>query len=158
MGTDAPHTAVAEAGHELVAAVDALDDAERAFDQRVRTVLGVNNTDFGVLHWIDRVQRRGGTARVGGIAARFGVSSGSATEIVHRLTEAGLVRRVAHPTDARVRCLVLTEDAAARLDDIAGAVRTDLDALVSSILDGERDRLIELLDTVRDIYRSAAAR
>jgi DNA-binding MarR family transcriptional regulator len=151
-----PHEAASGSAHALVAAVDAVEDAEKALDQRVRVVLGVNNTDFAVLQHLDRVQRRGGTVRVGDIAARFGVSSGSATEIVHRLTNAGLVHRVPHPSDARVRRLALTPTASRRLEEIVGGIRADLDALLETIAPGEEERLIELLGQVRDIFRSGS--
>jgi DNA-binding MarR family transcriptional regulator len=152
-----PHVVASGTAHALVTAVDAVEDAEKALDQRVRVVLGVNNTDFAVLQYLDRVQRRGGSARVGDIAARFGVSSGSATEIVHRLTNAGLVHRVPHPSDARVRRLALTDTASLRLEEIVGGVRADLDALLDSIAPGEEERLIELLGQVRDIFRSGSS-
>jgi DNA-binding MarR family transcriptional regulator len=151
-----PHQAASGAAHALVAAVDAVEDAEKALDQRIRIVLGVNNTDFAVLQYLDRVQRRGGSTRVGDIADRFGVSSGSATEIVHRLTNAGLVHRVPHPSDARVRRLALTDVASRRLAEIVGTVRADLDALLDTIPDAEEARLIELLGQVRDIFRSGS--
>lgn len=151
-----PHQAASGAAHALVTAVDAVEDAEKALDQRVRSVLGVNNTDFAVLQYLDRVQRRGGASRVGDIAARFGVSSGSATEIVHRLTNAGLVHRVPHPSDARVRRLALTETASDRLEQIVGRVRHDLDALLDTIPAGEEARLIDLLGQVRDIFRAGS--
>lgn len=151
-----PHAVASGAAHALVSAVDAVEDAEKALDQHVRVVLGVNNTDFAVLQYLDRVQRRGGSARVGDIGARFGVSSGSATEIVHRLTNAGLVHRVPHPSDARVRRLELTDSAAQRLEDIVGGVRADLDALLDTIPEGEEARLLDLLGQVRDIFRSGS--
>jgi DNA-binding MarR family transcriptional regulator len=151
-----PHSMASGSAHLLVEAVDAVEDAEKALDQRIRVILGVNNTDFAVLQYLDRVQRRGGSARVGDIAARFGVSSGSATEIVHRLTNAGLVHRVPHPSDARVRRLALTAEASHRLEEVVGAVRADLDALLDTIPAGEEARMIELLAQVRDIFRSAS--
>ena len=151
-----PHQVASGTAQALVAAVDAVEDAEKALDQRVRIELGVNNTDFAVLQYLDRVQRRGGSTRVGDIAGRFGVSSGSATEIVHRLTNAGLVHRVPHPSDARVRRLALTDDASRRLEEIVGAVRADLDALLDTIPQHEEERLIALLGQVRDIFRSGS--
>ncbi len=152
-----PHQVVTRgSAHALVTAVDALEDAEKALDQHVRVELGVNNTDFAVLQYLDRLQRRGGSARVGDIAQRFGVSSGSATEIVHRLTSAGLVHRVPHPSDARVRRLAITDSAAARLEEIVGGVRADLDTLLDSIAPGEETRLLELLSQVRDIFRAGS--
>jgi DNA-binding MarR family transcriptional regulator len=152
-----PHRAASGSAHALVAAVDAVEDAGKALDQRVRVVLGVNNTDFAVLQHLDRVQRRGGTVRVGDIAARFGVSSGSATEIVHRLTAAGLVHRVPDPGDARVRRLALTDTAARRLEEVTGDVRAGLDALLETIPPSEEERLLELLGQVRDIFRSGSS-
>lgn len=150
----APHRMASGSAHAIVSAVDAVEDSVRALDQRVRVVLGVNNTDFAVLQYLDRVQRRGGSTRVGDIAQRFGVSSGSATEIVHRLTTAGLVHRVRHSSDARVRELQVTDEAAVRLHDMIGAVRADLDSLVDALDPGEEARLLELLNQVRDIFAS----
>jgi DNA-binding MarR family transcriptional regulator len=151
-----PHEVASGTAHALVTAVDAVQDAEKALDQRVRVVLGVNNTDFAVLQYLDRVQRRGGSTRVGDIAARFGVSSGSATEIVHRLTGAGLVHRVPHPSDARVRQLALTATATERLEGIIGGVRADLDALLETIPPVEEARILELLHQVGEIFRSGS--
>jgi DNA-binding MarR family transcriptional regulator len=76
---------------------------------------------------------------------------------VHRLTNAGLVHRVPHPSDARVRRLALTDTAAQRLEEIVGGVRADLDALLDSIKPGEEERLLELLGQVRDIFRSGSS-
>lgn len=152
-----PHAAASGHAHALVSAVDDVEDAGKALDQRVRGALGVNNTDLAVLQYLDRMQRRGNSARVGDIAARFGVSSGSATEIVHRLTSADLVHRVPHPTDARVRRLELTPMATTRLEEVLGPVRVDLDALLDSISPEEEVRLIQLLGHVRDIFRSASS-
>ena len=76
---------------------------------------------------------------------------------MHRLTGAGLVHRVPHPSDARVRRLALTDDASRRLEEIVGAVRADLDALLDSIPQDEEERLIALLGQVRDIFRSGSA-
>ena len=137
----------------LLAAVDDVEDAERELDVRMRDGLGVNTVDFSVLRWVDRVHRRGGTTRVGDIADQFGVSSGSATEIVHRLTRAGLLQRTVHPGDARVRRLVPTQEAEQRLIDLIGEVRADLDALLETVTEQEEQRLLQLLGSVSVILR-----
>ena len=149
-----PHEAASGSAHAIVAAVDAVEDAEKALDQRVRSALGVNNTDLAVLQFLDRVQRRGDRARVGDIAARFGVSSGSATEIVHRLTAAGLVHRVTHPSDARVRRLEPTPEAEERMLALVGEVRADLDTLIGGVPEDERRRLADLLEAVCAIFEA----
>jgi Na+/phosphate symporter len=107
-----PHQVASGTAQALVAAVDAVEDAEKALDQRVRVELGVNNTDFAVLQY---------------------------------------------PSDARVRRLALTDDASRRLQEIVGAVRADLDALLDTIPQHEEARLIELLGQVRDIFQSGSA-
>lgn len=132
----------------LVAVLDRMEDAEQALDVRMRDSLGVNTIDFAVLRWVERVHRRGGTTRVGDLADHFGVSSGSATEIVHRLTRAGLLQRTAHPSDARVRRLEPTERAKQRMLELVGDVRADLDALLDTLPDAERRRLGELITSV----------
>lgn len=139
----------------LMRSLDEVEDAQQALDVRVRTGLGINAVDCAVLRWVDRVHRRGGSSRVGDITDHFGVSSGSATEIVHRLTRAGLLRRQAHPTDARVRSLVPTDRAGERLEHFVGLGRRDLDLLLTSMSPEEQQRAAELLEAVRRILSAA---
>ncbi|MFD1722849.1 MarR family winged helix-turn-helix transcriptional regulator [Amnibacterium endophyticum] len=135
----------------VLAALDRLEDAGQALDLRTRDSLGVNTIDYAVLRWVERVHRRGGTTRVGDIAQHFGVSSGSATEIVHRLTRAGLLQRAPHPTDARVRRLEPTAEALERMSVLVGGTRAELDSLLATVTDAERERMAELLSAVTAI-------
>lgn len=150
-GSAEPSSAV----HPVVDAVDRVQDAEQALDVRMRESFGVNAIDFAVLRWIERVHRRGGSTRVGDVSAHFGVSSGSATEIVHRLTRADLVQRVQHPSDARVRELVPTPTAQRRMLDLLGGMRRDLEALLSGMSDAEQRRIVALLAAIGDIIGGA---
>lgn len=138
----------------LVTALDRVEDAGQAFDLRMRDSLGINTIDFAVLRWVDRVHRRGGTTRVGDVAQHFGVSSGSATEIVHRLTRARLLQRTPHPTDARVRRLEPTPEAEERMLALVGEVRADLDTLIGGVPEDERRRLADLLEAVCAIFEA----
>lgn len=139
----------------LVAAIDEVSEAERDLDHRVRAEFGVNTTDVAALQYVDRITRRGRPALARDIARRFDLRSGTATEVVHRLERAGLLRRTTDPSDGRNRVLELTDQAAARLEELIGDVRSDLNELLDAISGEEEARLIELLGAVRDIYRGS---
>lgn len=146
---------VSEAVRALVVAIDEVDDAEHELDLRVRARFGVHHTDLAALQYVDRVTRRGRTARASDLAQRFGISSGSATEVVNRLERAELVNRVRDAADGRNRTIVLTSTATERLDELVGDIRSNLNALLQLISEQEETRLIELLHAVRDIFRES---
>lgn len=148
---------ISEAVRALVVAIEEVDDAERELDQRVRIEFGVNSTDLAALQYVDRLTRRARPARASDIARRFEMSSGSATEVVNRLERAQLLSRVRDPDDGRNRILRLTEAAAGRLNELVGDVRSNLNDLLLGISDEEEARLIELLNSVRDIFRGLSS-
>jgi DNA-binding MarR family transcriptional regulator len=76
------------------------------------------------------------------VAKRMYVELHTATELVARAEQAGLVRRTTDTQDRRISRLALTEDGRRRLDATIEALRP------------ERERLTELL---ADIHRQAAA-
>lgn len=112
--------------------------------------------DFGLsLQWFEvllRLSRSpGNRLRMSDLAAQTGLTPSGLTRAVDRLSEAGLVERVACPEDRRVAYAALTP---AGLDKVRAAVRPhldDIDELVHAALTpAERDELARLLRKVRD--------
>lgn len=123
---------LARAVRELVLA------AERFRVRWARDILGVGGTELITL----------GTVLLEGpqtpsqLAARAGITTASATELLDRLTQVGLVQRAPHPNDRRKVLVSLTPRASTavrkiyrRLDDVL-ANATSLDATSRGVVVG----------------------
>jgi DNA-binding MarR family transcriptional regulator len=93
------------------------------------------------------LQRRGAT-RPGMLAAEFGISPRTITDIADALERDGLVTRQPDPADRRAALLTVTSAGAAALK-VAGATREQLLQQVFGALDpADRATLMRLLDTL----------
>ncbi len=137
----------------LVTVVDELLDAQHRVEQRLRVVLGINNTDFRAFLVVLRMQRRHVPVHPGDLTRAMGVSSGATSGIIARLAEAGLVDRQVDPGDARSGLLRLTPAAADRLAAETEDLRRGLDDVLAEIGTDETAHLVALLDRVRDVFR-----
>lgn len=114
------------------------------------------------LQWFELLLRLarspGHRLRMSDLAAQTGLTPSGLTRAVDRLSEAGLVERVACADDRRVAYAALTP---AGLDRIEAAVRPhleDIDDLLGEALSAdERDQLAALLRKVRDHVNPEAA-
>jgi DNA-binding MarR family transcriptional regulator len=122
------------------------------FERRLGTVLEVNPTDMKAMEHL--IQE--GSLSPSELAARLGVSTAAATQVVDRLVEVGHVDRRPHPHDRR-RVVVVPRPASvgramAELMPMIGGVARAADALT----DPERATVLRFLDEVREVYREAA--
>ena len=69
------------------------------------------------------------------IAARLGIARSTATELVRRVEEAGLVERRLHPHDRRALIVALTALGAERLEAAVRALRGDRERLIRMLQD-----------------------
>ena len=90
-------------------AYDRFEDAAAAY-------FGVNRTSMRCLDVLDRA----GQQTAGEIAVQTGLTSGAVTAMLDRLERAGLVRRLADPSDRRRVLVQLTATARARTADVYG--------------------------------------
>nr|WP_282916618.1 MarR family transcriptional regulator [Streptomyces varsoviensis] len=89
------------------------------------------------------------------LADRLGCDASTATSMIDRLEKRGLVRRVPHPTDRRVKVVQLTEEGCALRD---GVIRHSAEHSPFARLDRDsRLRLHALLREVADGSPSAPA-
>jgi DNA-binding MarR family transcriptional regulator len=117
----------------------------RSFDARARDI-GVTRTQWQVLTTLLRHEG----VNQGGLAELLDVEPITVCRMVDRLQEAALVERRADPTDRRSWRLFLTpraHDLIAQLRPLANAM---IEEALTGIDDGERDRLRDLLDKIRD--------
>ena len=117
----------------------------RSFDVRARDI-GVTRAQWQVLTTLLRHEG----INQGGLADLLDVDPITVCRMVDRLQDATLVERRADPADRRSWRLFLTS----RAHDLLAQLRPLADALIEEALagidDGERDRLRDLLDRVRE--------
>jgi DNA-binding MarR family transcriptional regulator len=77
--------------------------------------------------------------------------------MVNRLEDAGLVERVHHPGDKRVRLLQLSARGAKRMRDARGAYDAELAALLEKRPDEELEALTRLVSAAAEATEEAAA-
>ncbi|HEY2192905.1 MAG TPA: MarR family winged helix-turn-helix transcriptional regulator, partial [Actinomycetospora sp.] len=97
------------------------------------------------------------------IAARTGLTAGSATTLIDRLVSAGLVARAAHPEDGRRILVGLTPRGRSAIDTMFSLFAADLENALSQAdpalaTDSQRrDSLTELLRAMASSLRARAA-
>ena len=121
---------------ELSWALRALLRAAAEVDQELAHRLGLRPLDYSALNHVMSSEDRLGPAELSG---RLGISTGSATELVDRLEQAGQLQRRAHPSDRRRKVLEPTD---AALEATLGALQPlfeRLDGLVETFSPEEQD-------------------
>jgi DNA-binding MarR family transcriptional regulator len=112
-----------------------LRGALRRFQERTEEVLpthGLTSAQYQLL-LVVKTAASGEGEEFPAIAARLGIARSTATELVRRVEEAGLVERRLHPHDRRALLVGLTARGADRLEAAVRALR------------GDRERLIRIL-------------
>ena len=127
---------------KILAMIHALDHASRSiFDSR-----GGQNRALRLLKPGEAMTQRE-------LTERLGIQPGSASELVGKLERAGLIRRQPSQTDRRTADVCLTEEGAARREEIS---RREQDAgrLFAALTDQERDTLLSLLEKLHGAWRT----
>ncbi|MFG3101165.1 MarR family winged helix-turn-helix transcriptional regulator [Streptomyces sp. NPDC048182] len=117
------------------------------FNQKMADRLGLHPTDVQCLNLLDLEPE---PLTTGQIAALTGLTPGSATRLVDRLTKAGLVERRADPADRRRTLVALAPGALSGLGDAWEAPGNAYDDLLATFDDGE-------LATIRTYFRRVGA-
>lgn len=117
----------------------------RSFDGRARDI-GVTRAQWQVLTTLLRHEG----VNQGGLAELLDVEAITVCRMVDRLQEAALVERRADPADRRSWRLFLTPRAHELLAQLRPLAEALIDEALTGIDDGERDRLRDLLDKIRD--------
>lgn len=116
----------------------------KRFEQNARE-LGLTRSQCSVLA---HLARHDGIQQ-GALAELLEVEPITLTRLVDRLEQMGLVARLSHPTDRRVRLLRLTEAAHPKLADIFAVGATTRGEAVEGVSEEDRDRLLDVLSTMK---------
>ncbi len=130
-----------------MAAVVSVMRAEQIFLNRAATILRPLGLTFaryqvlGMLRWA-------GPMTLGAVGHRLWITPATVTSAVDRLENAGLSRRVAHPTDARATLVEITAKGRRAFDQAVEQLNADLFDKVG-LTDDELDLLVGLVRKIR---------
>ena len=130
-----------------MAAVVSVMRAEQIFLNRAATILRPLGLTFaryqvlGMLRWA-------GPMTLGAVGRRLWITPATVTSAMDRLENAGLTRRVAHPTDARARLVEITAKGRRLFDRAVEKLNADLFGTVG-LADEELDLLVGLIGKIR---------
>jgi DNA-binding MarR family transcriptional regulator len=98
-----------------------------------------------------------GPVRPGVLAADFGLSPHSITDIVDGLERLGMAERQPDPTDRRAKLVAITDAGLASLD-VANATRQRLlTHIFGALSDADRETLLRLLDSLEEAAQELIA-
>ncbi|SEP39344.1 DNA-binding transcriptional regulator, MarR family [Rhodospirillales bacterium URHD0017] len=116
----------------------------KRFEQNARD-LGLTRSQCQVLAHLARNEG----IHQGALAELLEIEPITLTRIVDRLEEAGLVERLLHHKDRRVRLLRLTKAAHPLIDDIFAIGALTRGEALHGVSEGERDRLFDVLSSMK---------
>lgn len=94
--------------------------------------------------------RDSGRASVGAVAEHLGITPSTATALVDRLVQRGLVERGAREGDRRVVELHLSAVGSEHVEEAVRCRRRDLTGSLDELSEGDRERLAELLEELAE--------
>jgi DNA-binding MarR family transcriptional regulator len=139
----------AQAGHESQALQAAVDSV----DQTAAAVLGVNRTDLRCLEILF-----GGDSTPGELAAKLGLTSGSVTTMLDRLSKLDYVVRHPEPGDRRKVLIRITETALSPIMQIYGPIAEEGAQEISHYTAAQLGTVIDFLRRSRELQERHRAR
>ncbi len=130
-----------------MAAVVSVMRAEQIFQGRAASVLRPLGLTFaryqvlGMLRWVDSLT-------LGAVGRRLWITPATVTSAVDRLENAGLTRRVPHPTDARATLVEITDKGRRLFDRAVEELNEDLFGTVG-LDEDELEQLVGLIGKIR---------
>lgn len=126
---------------------------EETLRRRLREEFGTTLPRFDVM---SALYRGPDGLKMSEISERLRVSNGNITGIVDRLTEEGLVLRVAVPGDRRATRVLLTPKGKSVFAEQAKAHEAWIDEMLSAFGDAEIDSMTEHLDRLAAVVKDGA--
>lgn len=127
-----------------------LSRASRAAEARMHETFALHGIDRSAFDVLVTLRREGEPYRMSAreLQDLTLVTSAAVAQRVNRLEERGLVRRQAHPNDARVTDIQLTPEGFAIVDAAMGDHMATEAAMLASLSEDEREQLAHLLATL----------
>ena len=117
-----------------------------------RSILGVGPTEvIALFHLFTE-----GTSTPTELAARLQITTASVTELMERLSKAGLAQRSPHPHDRRKVILSLTDDATERVGDLFGRIAVSTARCTSLLSVDERATVLRFLHDLALTYSATS--
>jgi DNA-binding MarR family transcriptional regulator len=134
----------AQVGRQSQALQAAVDDV----DQAAATALGVNRTDLRCLEVLIR-----GESTPSALAAELGLTSGSVTTMLDRLTELGHVTRAPQPGDRRKVLVRMTPETIAKTWEIYGPIAQEGAADLTAYTGDQLHTILDFLTRSRALQQ-----
>ncbi len=96
----------------------------------------------------------GPACTVNEIASALGIAQSSASELVSRMVNSGLLRREPKPQDRRATQILLSEKARAILQQSASAVEEAMEQLLRRLKQEERQTFVEAFETLASLLKA----
>jgi len=139
---------------QLKAAMRRFSLENHRFDDAVARRLGISPAE---LHALEHLEISGGMTP-GQLGERLQLTSGAVTALADRLEGAGLLARVAHPSDRRSSILCLTERAERFGWQFYGPFGADLQRAAAGLTASERAVVARFMDACAEVAAEHAAR
>lgn len=94
---------------DVLTALRSVSDAMDRMYGGMKDGMAMNTTDLAALRMLIIREQRGQAVSPHDLARHLRISTASTTKLIDRLTEAGHVVRLPHPTDRRSRLIALTD-------------------------------------------------
>ena len=138
---------------ETARAVRAVVSAAESYRLRAaRSVLGVGPPELSALSYLFTV----GSSTPTELAGRLSITTASGTDLVERLSRAGLVRRATHPHDRRKVVVSLTASARTTVGDVLERIAVSTARCTSLLSTDERATLLRFLHDLAIAYSATS--
>lgn len=120
-------------------------EEEERIRLRSRTDMELNENDMRALRLLVASKNIGTVVTPGALAAHLDISTASTTKLLDRLSAAGHITRVPHPTDRRALAIEITADTHRRVRESVGRTHARRFDVVAELSPAERDVVIRFL-------------
>lgn len=128
------------AEHPVLEALNRYHQARRAALSRVCSAAGIDPTGAAAMHEIVLAEQQDAPLTPGQLARILAITTAATTNLIDRLSNAGLIHKTSHPTDRRKRILRPIPDALpelhsakATLTQLANQLNTHDKALITTL-------------------------
>lgn len=121
-------------------------EAEQKMSLSSRNHMKLNENDMKALRFLVICKNEGLIATPGGLAEHLGISSASTTKLLDRLSAAGHIERLAHPSDRRALMIAITQRTHEQVRDTVGRTHARRFDVAAGLSPEEREVVIRFLN------------
>lgn len=148
----------APAERELLHAVSDLIAADRAMRAAMAREMGLGESDLRAVRFVMASTRADRLTSPHELAEHLGITTAATTTLLDRLTAAGHVQRVSHPTDGRAKVVVATEHAYESVRGHLADPHDGMRAAAARVPEHARAAVVAFLDEITAVMRESTDR